>query len=362
MGSVEAYETASGKRYRVQYRTPDHRNTMKRGFTTKRAAELFLATVEVSKAKGEWVDPTVARTPVGVVAEEWFLAQVQVKPTTRSGYRFHLDKYVLPRWGSTRLVEVRHSDVQAWVGELSADLGPSMVRQIHLVLAGVLRYSIRDGRLANNPCEDIQLPRLLAREHGYLTHAQVRALAGECGEQGDVVMVLAYTGLRWGELAALRVNRIDYARRRIDVARAVSEPRGVIIWGTPKNHERRSVPFPDLLTTALQHRSAGKDPEGIVFSGADGGVLRAGNFRNRVFNAAVRRCMENDDTFPRVTPHDLRHTAASLAVSAGANVKSVQRMLGHASAAMTLDVYADLFDDDLDAVANALDADAAIHL
>ena len=58
---------------------------------------------------------------------------------------------------------------------------------------------------------------------------------------------------------------------------------------------------------------------------------------------------------PRLTPHDLRHTAASLAVSAGANVKAVQRMLGHASAAMTLDLYADLFDDDLEAVAIALD-------
>ena len=57
---------------------------------------------------------------------------------------------------------------------------------------------------------------------------------------------------------------------------------------------------------------------------------------------------------PHTTPHDLRHTAASLAVSAGANVKAVQKMLGHASAAMTLDIYADLFDDDLEAVAIAL--------
>ncbi len=56
-----------------------------------------------------------------------------------------------------------------------------------------------------------------------------------------------------------------------------------------------------------------------------------------------------------MAPHDLRHTAASLAISAGANVKAVQRMLGHASAAMTLDTYADLFDDDLDNVADALD-------
>lgn len=65
--------------------------------------------------------------------------------------------------------------------------------------------------------------------------------------------------------------------------------------------------------------------------------------------------MEADPTFPRVTAHDLRHTAASLAVSAGANVKAVQRMLGHKSAAMTLDVYANLFDDDLDAVADRLE-------
>ena len=62
----------------------------------------------------------------------------------------------------------------------------------------------------------------------------------------------------------------------------------------------------------------------------------------------------SESGIPRATPHDLRHTAASLAVSAGANVKAVQKMLGHASAAMTLDIYADLFDDDLEAVATAL--------
>jgi integrase len=99
-----------------------------------------------------------------------------------------------------------------------------------------------------------------------------------------------------------------------------------------------------------------------VFAGVGGGVLRSGNFRARVFNTAVAACMEADPTFPKITVHDLRHTAASLAVSAGANVKAVQRMLGHASAAMTLDVYADLFDEDLDAVAVALDRDAALSL
>jgi integrase len=92
-----------------------------------------------------------------------------------------------------------------------------------------------------------------------------------------------------------------------------------------------------------------------VFANARGGVLMGTNYRTRVFGPAVQKCQKADETFPRITPHSLRHTAASLAVSAGANVKAVQRMLGHAKASMTLDVYADLFDDDLDVVADQLD-------
>jgi integrase len=83
--------------------------------------------------------------------------------------------------------------------------------------------------------------------------------------------------------------------------------------------------------------------------------LRIPNSRDGWFAAAVRRAQSVDPEMRRVTPHDLRHTAASLSVSAGANVKAVQRMLGHASAAVTLDIYSDLFDDDLDTVSGVLD-------
>jgi integrase len=83
--------------------------------------------------------------------------------------------------------------------------------------------------------------------------------------------------------------------------------------------------------------------------------MRIPKSRGGWFETAVKRAQSIDPTLPRVTPHDLRRTAARLAIGAGANVKAVQRMLGRASAAMTLDVYADLFDDDLDAVAKALD-------
>ena len=102
-------------------------------------------------------------------------------------------------------------------------------------------------------------------------------------------------------------------------------------------------------------RSAAAACRELAFTNARGGVLLATNYRTRIFGPAVQNCQKADETFPRITPHSLRHTAASLAVSAGANVKAVQRMLGHAKASMTLDVYADLFDDDLDVVADQLD-------
>ena len=114
------------------------------------------------------------------------------------------------------------------------------------------------------------------------------------------------------------------------------------------------MPYPEFLSAPLQEAASGKTSDELLFGdGHRHAKLPAS--RNGWFTRAVHAAQAEDTTFPRITPHDLRHTAASLAVSEGAHVKSVQRMLGHASAAMTLDVYADLFDDDLDAVAAALD-------
>jgi len=106
----------------------------------------------------------------------------------------------------------------------------------------------------------------------------------------------------------------------------------------------------------LAARCEGKRPSDFVFTSPEGGPIRNKNWRARRFEPAMAKMLELHPALERLVPHDLRHTAASLAISAGANVKAVQKMLGHASAAMTLDVYADLFDDDLDAVGDALSA------
>src|SRR5690606_17780872 len=134
-------------------------------------------------------------------------------------------------------------------------------------------------------------------------------------------------------------------RRRIAVQRAMAEVRGQAVVGTPKDHERRDVPVPAFLVDELAQHVAGRSPSDLVFPGTRGGFLRNGNFRRDVFDAAAERA-----GLVGVTPHGLRHTAASLAIAAGASVVAVQKMLGHSSPSVTLDVYSHLFPDDLDTV------------
>lgn len=184
---------------------------------------------------------------------------------------------------------------------------------------------------------------------------QVEALSVEAREHRTLVLLLAYTGLRWGEAVALRVESVDFARERLLVRANAVNVAGKIIPGTPKSHDSRSVAFPHFLAALLRVECRGKLPSELVF-GAGVDYLPTPTHKDGWFAGARRRSVLADSTFPpKLTIHDLRHTAASLAISAGANVKAVQRMLGHASAAMTLDTYADLFEDDLDAVASALD-------
>jgi integrase len=362
MATIETYTLASGaKRYRVRYRTPENRSTDKSGFTTRRDAQAFAATLEVSKLSGTYIAPAAGRMTVGQVARQWLdSSSATVKATTMAKHESAWSFRVEPRWGSVAVSDVRPPAIKAWVAQLhAAGVGAASIESALDVLRGALGTALDDRALLVNPAAGVKPPRRKLSKRGYLTIPQVEALAVEAmtgrPEFGTVVGFLAYTGLRWGEMAALRVESFDMLRRRVHVTEAVAEVRGKLVWGTPKDHERRSVPFPAFLAPPLAQLMKGKARGDLVFTGAKGAVLAVSRFRPRVFAPAVSRAREADATFPIVTPHDLRHTAASLAVSAGANVKAVQTMLGHASAVLTLDTYSDLFPDDLDAVAARLD-------
>ena len=191
----------------------------------------------------------------------------------------------------------------------------------------------------------------------YLNHQQVADLAERCGPYRTLVLTLAYTGIRWSEAAGLRVHRLDLLRRRIEVAEAVVDVNGRLVFGTPKNHQTRSVPVPRFLVDDLAAQLAGKAPAELAFTFLRGATLRVQSFRRSYFDRASASA-----GLDGLVPHELRHTAASLAIGSGANVKAVQRMLGHVSASMTLDRYGHLSGEELDAVADRLDTQRADSL
>jgi integrase len=309
-----------------------------------------LTTVESSKLIGTYIDPKAARVTIGAWAQRWLDGQAHLKPSTRERYAGILREHIGPSWGAMTLADLSHSAVQEWVSELAKRRSAATVRKAHRVLSLVLASAVKDDRLVRNPAAGVSLPRVNTGERLYLTHDQVRLLANECGGHRLVVLFLAYTGVRFGEMAALRIRRLDLVRRRAAIAESVTLVRGRQTWGTPKGHERREVPIPRFLVDELTAHVAGREPDELVFTGARGGALRA-----QVFQRAVLTDSAAALGLGGLHPHALRHTAASLAIASGANVKVVQQMLGHKSATMTLDLYGHLFPDQLDEVADALD-------
>lgn len=256
---------------------------------------------------------------------------------------------------------ITRRDLALWLTELGEARSHTTVARARDLLGGIFDDAIEDGRIVKNPARGIAIKRKPLPEETFLTHAQVEALA-RASRYPTLVRFLAYTGLRWGEATALRVRNVDTVRRRLLIREAVAEVNGKHILGSVKSHERRVVAYPDFLDPELAAQCSGKGPDDRLWVAADGGFLRSGNSQNGWFQAAVKRRMGVDPEMARITPHDLRHTAASLAISAGANVKVVQRMLGHTSAKVTLDTYAALFPDDLDNVTGALSRQRATVL
>lgn len=355
MGTVTSYETKSERRYRARWYNPEGRREEKWGFPTKREAEDFLASQRVRITRGEYIDASGAKATVGLLGSEWLTAQTRLKPsyvrTLESTWRVH----VRPRWGTVQIGQIRHSAVRDWIAEMSQKRSASTVLRAHGILAAILDNAVADRLLSSNPARGLKnLPRKETKRHPYLSHAQVELLATHSRQHDTLVRFLAYTGLRWGEATGLRVQDFEPLRRRVRVTENAVAVGGMIVVGTPKTHEARTVPVPAFVVEELSSLCVGKGRKDLLFGGGLDHV-RSPDSRGGWYVSAIRKSQAEDPNFPRLTIHDLRHTAASLAVSAGANVKAIQRMLGHKSAAMTLDVYADLFDDDLDAVGVALD-------
>jgi integrase len=345
-----------GNSWRARYRGPDGRERSK-SFRRKSEAERWLAQERSLMAGGDWTDPVHGRIAFGEYAEAWLESRADLKPKTRHQYEFLMRQHIMPTWRTVPLAKVTFEGLTRWVSQLSLrDLGASAIRQSVFVMSAALDHAVRSGRIRANPARGLGLPRPKRRDYIYLSHGQVLALASEAGRGRLLILLLAYTGLRWGEATALRVCDIDFDRRRVDVRRAFSDVGGRVILGTPKSHQSRTVPLPRFLATEIAAAVAGRHADQLVFTMPGGGVMRLTNWRRSVFLSARRRAGLSD----RFRVHDLRHTAASLMIQAGYPPKMLQEIMGHASITTTLDLYGHLYPGEMDRYADRLDEAAGM--
>jgi hypothetical protein len=172
------------------------------------------------------------------------------------------------------------------------------------------------------------------------------------GPRSHIDVGARLTGVRFGEVAALRRVDVDLLRRRLRIERAEAEVNGVMHLGTTKSHQARTVALPPFLSDALGAYMGSAPRDDLLFTNAAGGYLSVTNWKRRVFDPSARRA---GLTPPPLRTHDLRHTAASLMIASGATVKAVQHQLGHRSATLTLDRYGHLWPDERDALGEALE-------
>lgn len=377
---VPSAQNGKGSRWRARYVDDAGREHVK-AFRRKVDAQQWLEKEVSDQVTGTWADPKLGRVTFGVLAAKWLLTKAHRKPKTFAGYESLLQTVVLPRWNDVALRDIAFDDLQVWITGLSVEgssrfegkgLSASRVRQAHQLVGAVLKFAVKAKHLSVNPADGIELPDLPETEQRYLTHEQLQHLAVACGGFRTLVLVLGYCGLRFGEAAALQVGQVDLSARRIRVRRSVTRVTGKgFVEGPTKNKTARTVPVPRFLVPLLQDELKGKHGGDLVFPSRHSGYLPLGELRWG-FDRAVRgiqlhvNAVRRDEIdthgeavtpeFPYITPHSLRHTTASLAIKAGANIKVLQALMGHKTATLTLDRYGHLFPDDLSGVADALDA------
>jgi integrase len=361
--TVPSAQHGKGSRWRARY-VDGYGQEHAQGFGRKTDAQHWLNKQVSDQVTGTWTDPALSTVTFGAIAEKWFGTKAHRSAKTVAGYRSILDTIVMPRWRDVALRDIEFEDLQVWITGLSVDgsvrfegkgLSASRVRQTHQLLGAVMKFAVRAKHLAANPADGVELPRLPQVEQRYLTHEQLHRVAVASGRLRTLVLVLGYCGLRFGEASALRIADCDVQARRIRVRRSVTYVRKTgLIEGPTKNHTSRTVPVPEFLAKLLQTEIAGRAGDALVFpSTRKTDYLTLGQARY-----AFQRAAAAVDGCDGARLHDLRHTCASLAIRSSANVKVVQKLLGHKTATLTLDRYGHLYPGDLDAVATAFDAAA----
>lgn len=347
-----------GAVFEARYRTKGG-DQVGRTFPTLEEAEGFLIDQKHRVRAGEYIDKSKATTPWSVVAEQWMNSKRLKgrKARTLKGYQHTLDSWCAA-WDDWPIASLGFDDVQALIVRMVDDgKAPQTVRNVFNVVRGVLGYAVKAGYTRTNPAllvSDDLPQQVTAHEPRFLTAEEVARLAAVLDDTSALIVRLAaWSGLRAGEIAGLRVNRVDVLRARVTVAETVIALKGALVADTPKSKKsNRVVPIPPTLARLLADHIAarGLGPDDYLF-GCESQPFNHAKWYLRNFVPAT---VEADLAPLRF--HDLRHTYASLMHAQGRSMLEVSRWMGHSTYRITADIYSHVWDDEDGTLGDALDA------
>jgi integrase len=299
-------------------------------FPTRAAAGAWLTGQRAAMDAGTWRDPRSGDETFGAYAARW-LAERGLKPRTEHDYRRILDRLLLPEFGAMPLREMTPAAVRSWYSRLDPAT-PVMRSHAYGLLRAILRTAVADDLIAANPCRIRGAGQArTAKEIRPATLAELEVIAEAMPPRLQLmVLVAAWCGLRFGELAELQRGDVDLAHGQLRVRRGVVRAGGQWIAGTPKSPAGvRNVAIPPHLMPVVDDHLAGhvgREPGALLFTNASGGYLTPGGLYDWYYPArqAAGR--------PDLRFHDLRHTGATLAAATGATIAELMRRLGHSTA------------------------------
>lgn len=356
-GTVRRRESG---RYQERYRGPDGKlRPAPHTFARKSDAARWLSLKEAEIARGDWINPDAAGVPFRAYADQWITDRV-LKARTAELYRGLLRSHLAPAFGAIALADIDEAAIRRWRKERSETgptagrpFGPVTVAKAYRLLHAILATATDDRVIPRNPCRIDHGGKEDSPERAMVPLSVAFAIADALPARYRMLVILtAFTGLRWGELVALRRDFIDLEACEIRVTQTtVQLDRGGLRPDTPKSRAGlRTVAFPAKLVPELADhidRYAERDAHGLVFVGLKGAPLRRTNFRP----VWLRACAAANVTGYHF--HDLRHTGGTLAAGTGATLKELMARLGHSSSRAAM-IYRHATRDRDQAIAKAL--------
>ncbi|WP_254850135.1 site-specific integrase [Pseudonocardia sp. Ae263_Ps1] len=320
-------------RYQASYLTHSgHRQTAPETFDRKGDADQWLILVESQMLRREWLDPALGKALFSDYGDQW-ITEHKISARTREEYRSIWRHHIDPFLGPINLAELSPAVIRTWrTTLLSAGRSEDRTAKAYRLVRAICTTAVDDGRITRNPCRIKGAGEHRTPERPTATITQVFDLADAMPPRFHaLILSAAFTGLRWGELAGLRRCDLDLDTATLHVRRRLAQlSRGGLRPGPPKSTAGiRTIALPSFLVATLDNHIAaysGPPPDGLIFCGQRGGMLRRGNF-GRATNwptTIIKTGLPAGFHF-----HDLRHTGNHLAATAGASTRELMHRMGH---------------------------------